>query len=422
MGLFGPSRKKLKTEIEELRSNFLGFIQTAFGGVDIPSLNMGAAMKSSAVWACVRIIARSIANLPFNVFQNMPDGTKLPAFNKNLQTFLNLATNPSMTAFSFKETLLVHLLLRGNAFIWKKRDEQLRVTALYPLYPDRVMLHLLPDGTKEFHIAGMTFDSFDILHIPGISLDGFAGISVISLLDTTILRDIAIGEFSRKFFENGAYPSGVLEVQKGLSDVAYARLKASWDSMHQGSRNAHKVAILEDSVSYKPLQISPKDSQLIETKASSVEDIARIFGVPLHMVHVAAKAPYANNEQQSLEFLTHTIQPWIVSLENAFNVGLFSLLDVSHFSVRADVDSLLRADIKTRMDAYSVGRQIGLYSINDIRALENLNPIPNGDQYNLMIPGAPTPLNAEAPTETEEQVTGDGQGDGSDNADGGSDK
>ncbi len=384
----------------------MGFLQSAFGGIDIPSLNMGAAMKSSAVWACVRIISKSIASLSVQVHQVLDDGVKVPAFSKTLSRLLTTAPNQSMTAYTFIETVMGHLLLRGNAFLWKQRDSQLRLTAIYPLYPDRVALHILPDGSKRYHIAGLTFDDFDILHIPGISLDGFTGISVISLLDGTILKDISVTEYARKFFDNGAFPGGVLETPKSLSDVGYARLKASWDSMHQGARNAHKTAILEDGVAYKPITISAKDSQLIETKASSVEDIARIFGVPLHMVHVAAKAPYTNNEQQSIEFVMHTIGPWIACLEQSFNMGLFSLNDVGNFIVKFDLDSLLRADIKTRMEAYQTGREIGLYSINEIRAKEGLAPIPDGDEHNLMIPGAPIPLNAQAPTESEAEATG----------------
>jgi HK97 family phage portal protein len=412
MGIFGPSKKafkelerKLEREIET-RNSFMGFLQTAFGGADIPSLNMGSALKSSAVWACVRIIASSIASLTINVLQKLPDGTFNPAPQKNLQTLLSFAPNQSMTAYTFVETVVVHLLLRGNAFIWKQRDASGRIVALYPLYPDRVALHIMPDGTKQFYIAGMEFDAFDILHIPGMTIDGFVGISVISLLDGVILRDISISEYARKFFDNGAYPGGVIETPKGLSDVGYTRLKTSWESMHQGARNAHKTAILEEGATYKPITISAKDAQLIETKNASVEDIARLFGVPLHMIHVAAKAAFNSNEQMSLDFLIHTLNPWIVRIEQAFNGGLFSLNDLGRFVVRINVDSILRADIKTRMEAYQTGREIGLYSINEIRAMENLNPIPDGDEHNLMIPGAPIPLNAQAPTETEQEENG----------------
>ena len=416
MGIFGPSKKEfleLKSRLNselETRAEFMGFLQSAFGGIDIPSLNMGAALKSSAVWACVRIISNSVASLSIQVLQRLGNGALKPAPQKQVFSLLTQAPNKSMTGYQFIDTIVVHLLLRGNAFIWMDRDASNRITGLWPLYPDRVALHILPDGSKRYHIAGMTFDDFDILHIPGMSLDGFTGISVISLLDSTILRDISVSEYAKQFFDNGAYPGGVLEVPKGLSDVAYSRLKVSWESMHKGARNAHKTALLEEGAVYKPITISAKDAQLIETKNASVEDIARVFGVPLHMVHVAAKAAFNSNEQMSLDFLIHTLNPWIVRIEQAFNAGLFSLNDTGSFLVRFNVDSLLRADVKTRMEAYQTGREIGLYSINEIRAMEGMNPIKDGDEHNLMIPGAPIPLNAQAPTQTEAQTTGKAAG------------
>ena len=224
--------------------------------------------------------------------------------------------------------------------------------------------------------------STDVLHIPGLGFDGLVGYSPIAMAKNAIGMAIACEEFGAKFFANGAAPSGVLEHPGTLKDPS--RVRESWTQTFGGSSNAHKVAVLEEGMKYTPISISPEQAQFLETRKFQINEIARIFRVPPHMVGDLEKSSFSNIEQQSLEFVKYTLDPWVSRWEQAMVRSLLSADDKKKYFIKFNVDGLLRGDYQSRMNGYAVGRQNGWLSANDIRELENLDRIPaelGGDLY-----------------------------------------
>ncbi|WDU84216.1 phage portal protein [Caloramator sp. Dgby_cultured_2] len=341
------------------------------------------AMQASAVYACVRVIAETIASLPLFVFRITKEG-KEKAYDHPLYYVLHDLANEEMTSFTFRETMMTHILLWGNAYAEIEYDQIGNVKGLWPLRPDNVFPErnsknelqyrvLLPDGT------GAILPKERVLHIPGLGFNGIIGLSPIAMARETIGLSLAAEEFGARFFGNGARPGGVLEHPGTLSKEAMDKLRDSWNQMHQGLSNQHRIAILEEGMTYKQVGIPPEDAQFLETRKFQIEEIARIFRVPLHLIQNLEHATFSNIEHQSIDFVVHTIRPWIVRWEQAINWKLFG--SSTKFFAEFSVDGLLRGDIKSRYEAYAIARQWGFMSVNEIRALENLNSIPNGDIY-----------------------------------------
>jgi len=230
-----------------------------------------------------------------------------------------------------------------------------------------------------------------VLHIPGLGFDGLIGYSPIAMAKNAIGLAIATEEYGAKFFANGAAPSGVLEHPGTIKDPI--RVKESWNSAYQGSANAHKIAVLEEGMKYTPIGIAPEQAQFLETRKFQIDEIARIFRVPPHMLADLEKSSFSNIEQQSLEFVKYTLDPWVVRWEQSMCRVLFSESEKSSYFIKFNVDGLLRGDYASRMSGYATARQNGWMSTNDIRELENLDRISpdlGGDLY--LINGAMTRL------------------------------
>lgn len=294
--------------------------------------------------------------------------------------------NAEMTSFIFRETLMTHLLLWGNAYAQIIRNGKGDVVGLYPLMPDKMKVDRDDNHTIYYEYLSASGEHVklshqDVLHIPGLGFDGLVGYSPIAMAKNAIGMSIAAEEYGAKFFSNGATPSGILE-HPGTVKNAQA-LRDSWTRGFSGS-NSHKVAILEEGMKYTPISISPNEAQFLETRKFQINEIARIFRIPPHMVGDLEKSSFSNIEQQSLEFVKYTLDPWVIRFEQAFNRRLLKDKEKSQFYVKFNVDGLLRGDYQSRMNGYAVGRQNGWMSANDIRALENLDRIPaeeGGDLY-----------------------------------------
>ena len=255
--------------------------------------------------------------------------------------------------------------------------------------------------------ASVKLKPTDVLHIPGLGFDGLVGYSPIAMAKNAIGMAIACEEFGAKFFANGAAPSGVLEHPGTIKDPA--RVRDAWQSQFGGSSNSGKVAVLEEGMKYTPISISPEQAQFLETRKFQINEIARIFRVPPHMVGDLEKSSFSNIEQQSLEFVKYTLDPWIIRWEQSMARVLLSLDEKKEFFIKFNLEGLLRGDYQSRMNGYSIARQNGWMSANDIRELENLDRIPTeqgGDLY--LINGSMLPLGSAGayadinPTETEE--------------------
>lgn len=350
------------------------------------SVNPQSSIQVSAVYACVRVIAEAIASLPLGVYEETSNGTR-KATEHPMYRLLHDEPNPEMTSFVMRETMLTHLLLWGNSYSQIIRSGKNKIIGLYPLLPDHMDVDRDSKGTLTYTYSDRDGNQIrlppeDVLHIPGLSFDGIVGYSPIALERNAIGLGIAAEEYGSRFFQNGARPSGILTHPNTVKDPA--RLRASWNAAYGGSTNGSKVAILEENMHFTPISMPNNEAQFLETRKFQVEEICRIFKVPPHLIGCLERSTFNNIEHQSIDFAVHTIRPWLVRIEQAMNRALFSEQEKGHFYVQFNIDGLMRGDYKSRMEGFAIGRQNGWLSANDIRALENMNPIPadeGGDTY-----------------------------------------
>ena len=362
-----------------------------------------SAMQMTAVYSCVRILAEAVAGLPLNLYRYTEDGGKEKAIDHPLYLLLHDEPNPEMSSFVFRETLMTHLLLWGNAYAQVIRNGKGEVVALYPLMPNKMTVDRDERGQLYYSYQRsndeaptmkgntVTLRPSDVLHIPGLGFDGLVGYSPIAMAKNAIGMAIACEEYGAKFFANGAAPGGVLEHPGTIKDPQ--RVRESWQSTFGGSGNANKIAVLEEGMKYTPIGISPEQAQFLETRKFQINEIARIFRVPPHMVGDLEKSSFSNIEQQSLEFVKYTLDPWVTRWEQSIQRSLLTQEEKAAYFVKFNLEGLLRGDYQSRMQGYAIGRQNGWMSANDIRELENLDRIPaeeGGDLY--LINGNMLPL------------------------------
>lgn len=351
-------------------------------------INERTALELTPVSAAIKIISESIASLPFCVYKRGKEGAKERAYQHPLYSILHDSPNPYFTSFTFWETVVSHMLLWGNAYAEIEWDPSGQVKALWLLRPDLTRPIVDDKGSLYYQtvIRGNTIQLpyYRVLHIYGLGFDGLMGYSPIRLYREAIGLAKATEKYGAVYFGNGAKPGGVLEHPSNLTEPAQERLKAGWNEMHQGLDNAHRIAILEEGLTYKQIGLPPEDSQFLETRKFQIAEVSRIYRVPLHMLGELDRSTNNNIEHQSIEFLTYTLNSWLVRIEQSCGLKLMTQKERTKYYCEHIVDSLLRGDIKTRYEAYQIGRQNGWLSANDIRKKENENPIPKeegGDSY-----------------------------------------
>lgn len=383
-------------------------------------VNERTAMQTTAVYACVRILAEAVASLPLHVYEYQDDGGKKLVHDHPLYYLLHDEPNPEMTSFVFRETLMSHLLIWGNAYAQIIRDGAGRVLGLYPLLPDKMDVQRDDRGNiyyvysrnsdenpmfKEY--GDIRLKAEDVFHIPGLGFDGLIGYSPIAMAKNAVGMTLACEEYGASFFANGANPGGVLEHPGVLKDPS--KVRESWNSVYRGVNNAHKIAVLEEGMKYQQIGIPPEEAQFLETRKFQINEIARLYRIPPHMVGDLDKSSFSNIEQQSLEFVKYTLDPWVIRWEQSLQRSLLLPGEKGKYFIKLNVDGLLRGDYQSRMNGYAVGRQNGWFSANDIREMENMNPIPDEQGGNLyLINGAMTKLEdagAFAKTDTGQQNT-----------------
>lgn len=366
-------------------------------------VNERSAMQMTAVYSCVRILSEAVAGLPLHLYQYTDKSSKEKAVENPLYFLLHDEPNTEMTSFVFRETLMTHLLLWGNAYSQIIRNGKGEVMGLYPLMPDRMTVNrdekgrlyyeymVSSDDAKTLKDGTVRLSPYDVLHIPGLGFDGLVGYSPIAMAKNAIGLAIAAEEYGSKFYANGATPSGILEYPGTVKEPD--KVRESWNAGFGGSSNAHKIAVLEEGMKYTPISISPNEAQFLETRKFQINEIARIFRVPPHMVGDLEKSSFSNIEQQSLEFVKYTLEPWLVRWEQAMQRSLIPQDDKSKYFIKFNVDGLLRGDYQSRMQGYATARQNGWMSANDVRELENLDRIPAEDVGDLyLINGNMMPL------------------------------
>lgn len=412
---FGQARDKPVDKAADAGYSFL-FGRTTSG----KPVNERTAMQTTAVYACVRILAEAVASLPLHVYEYQDDGGKKLVHDHPLYYLLHDEPNPEMTSFVFRETLMSHLLIWGNAYAQIIRDGAGRVLGLYPLLPDKMEVQRDDKGNIYYVYSrnsdeNPTFKEYgniklkaeDVLHIPGLGFDGLIGYSPIAMAKNAVGMTLACEEYGASFFANGANPGGVLEHPGVLKDPS--KVRESWNSVYRGVSNAHKIAVLEEGMKYQQIGIPPEEAQFLETRKFQINEIARLYRIPPHMVGDLDKSSFSNIEQQSLEFVKYTLDPWVIRWEQSLQRSLLLPGEKGKYFIKLNVDGLLRGDYQSRMNGYAVGRQNGWFSANDIREMENMNPIPDEEGGNLyLINGAMTKLadsGAFAKTDTGQQNT-----------------
>lgn len=364
---------------------------TSAAGVDvIPE----TAVTLAVVWDCVNILAQTIGTLPLVIYKLGPNQTKEKAKTHPLWNVLHDAPNDEMTSYTWKMTVMSHLGLWGNHYSQIIRDQLGRPLALWPLHPQRVRVMRDVKGEDKpiyylvspmFGEAGMTtLAAEDMLHIKGLSMTGLVGLSPIGAAREAIGLGLAEQEFGARIFSNDTTVGLVLEHPGQLSDKAYDRLRRSMEEQSRQLKDKHRMQILEEGLKANRIGLPPEDAQFLNSREFNVRDIARYYRMPLYKLSENLSSKNANVEQLAIEFITDTIMPWCVNIEQEIMFKLFSATERQAFFAEFHIDSLLRGDTKTRYEAYAVGRQWGWLSANEVRHQEHMNPIDGGDRY--MVP------------------------------------
>lgn len=345
-------------------------------------------LRNDAVWACVRILSWSESSLPLNVFQRMPNGSNRYAIEHPLYPLLHSAPNSQMTTQQWRQTSMMHLMLYGNAFTRVLRLAG-RITGLIPLRPTSMEIYWAPDLVTyiyrywDQHGQWTDLAPGDLLHFRLNSLDGMIGLSPIAFHRMTLERGFAADQMALSAYVNAPNPAGILTHPGALKEPERANIRDSWQKIYSGPQNAGKVILLEESMKYEQLHMgmSMEDADYVNNKKLTVEEICRIFGVPPHLVQHLEKPTYASVEQQNLEYLTYTLQPIVTSMEQSMNQTFFTEPFETPYYCKHNMGAMLRSDLRSRYAAYQTGRMGGWLSVNEIRELEEMDPIEGGDVY-----------------------------------------
>ena len=346
------------------------------------SITQDKSLEISTIYASVRLISDTISTLPVDQFIR-EDGARRPY--RPREEWVQ-RPNMMMDRTTFWQQVIVSLLLDGNAFIHILRDEQGGILELHVLNPNDV--EVMSGRRYRILHSNMTLDREEILHITELLLPGhLRGVSRIDKAKESLGLSQALTEFSARFFGNGAYAGGVIEYPGELSPEQQQMLRDSWDGAHRGVHRSHRPAVLFGGAKYTPTMVNPSDSQLLDERKFAVQEIARIFRVPLFMLSVSepGAVSYASVEQQMQWFVSTTIQTYAQKLETAFS----QLLTRRDSFIKFNLNSLVRADLQTRTAAYSSALSAGWMSVNDVRGLEDLRPVEDGDQYRVPLQNVP---------------------------------
>jgi HK97 family phage portal protein len=354
------------------------------------SVNEKNALGMPAVWRAVNLIAGTCASLPLHLYRYRDDDTRL-----KVRTALLDQPHPDLTPFEVWEQVFAHLALWGNAYLLKLRNQGGQLSELWPIHPSRVKTGRASDGTKIYQVDNNTDDpqtDDTILHIPGFGYDGIVGLSPITIARQGIGLAMAAEEYGARLFGSGSLASGILQTDRVLDQPTADRLKARWKERVGGLDRAHEVAVLDAGTKFQQLSIPPEDAQFIESRRFQISEVARMYGVPPHMLMDTEKSTSWGTgiEQQNIAFVVYTLRPWLTRVEQRVS----SLYPRPQF-VRFSVEGLLRGDTQQRAAFYKQMWDVGAFSTNDIRRYEDLSPVDGGDvryrPLNMGILGEPDP-------------------------------
>lgn len=392
--LFGGERRGVKTAPprDPVIAEWWGSSSLTATGL---SITPNTAMRSAAVYACVRVLTDTISTLPVHLFEKTPNGGRRQLNDHPLTMLIGGRPHRALTSVQWRQMAMAHVALRGNAYAEIVMANDGRITELVPLPPDRVRAFWAPDGRRAYEYQPeigprRILLQSEMLHLMGLSVDGLKGLNPIELHRETIGLSMAAHEYGARFFGNNAAPKGALKMPGTLNDEAAKILRESWERRHKGLENAHRIAILDAGMEFVPVGMSNEDAQYIQTMGFTAVDITRIFRVPPHKIGILDRATFTNIEHQALEFVTDTVLPIAISFESALNNALLTEEERRIRYFKFNLAGLLRGDFKSRMEGYAIGRNGGWLSANDILRSEDMDPIANGDVYLTPLNMAPS--------------------------------
>jgi len=344
-------------------------------------VDVNRAEMHTTVISCWRVLSESLASMPLHLMQReLKDGKwiKKKAYEHPLYNLLHLSPNEENTSYNFIEALMLNIVSRGNAFAQIVRNNKNEIVAIVPLLTDNMQI-VRSESNKLAYIYShdkygeVWLEKEEVIHIVGLSYDGVHGLSPIAYSANAIGMSIAMEMYGAKFFKNGANPTGVFEKDGVLSDEAFERLKASIEEKYTGLLNSSRPMLLEDGLKFNRITIANNEAQFLESRKFQKAEIASIYRVPLHMINELDRATHSNIEQQSIEFVTYTMTPWVQRFEQAFNKALFG--NSSEYYVKFNMDALIRGDIESRYTAHRTAIESGWKTRNEVREQEGLNPL-----------------------------------------------
>lgn len=397
---FSEKRSTLAQPNEWLVRWFRGGGSDTYTGKDV---NQVTALNYTAVYAAVLILSETIGALPLELRRRTDDGFSEDAREHPLWGLLHDMPNPEMDAMQFRQTMQGHVATWGNAYAEQVRDGGGRVRELWPMRPDWMTVKRGKSNQLEYHYRTKTgqtrvYGRDRIFHLSGWGYDGIIGYSPISMARQAIGFGLATEEFGGRFFGNGATAGGVLQHPASLSEQAHKNLQNSFREQHGGLANAHRPLILEEGMSWQTIGIPARDAQFLESRRFQLEEVARIYRVPLHLMQNLDRATFNNIQELGISFVTYTLLPWQVRWEKAIDSQLLTASERrTGLFAKLRTRALLRGNLEQQSAAYKDGRQWGWFSPNDIRRLEDLSPISDEDGGNVylqplnMVPGGTQP-------------------------------
>lgn len=369
--VFNPIKKDQRHEQRQLN------VVPAYGGAVV--VDSDKALTFTAVWSAIKLLSEAVSSLPMGVFTD-DDGNKYPDTSNPLYNIIKYKPNNYQSRSTFIEKIMMDILTNGNSYVFIERNGAGKVTQLLPLNFDDVTI-TTKDGYLFYETKNGFFDSSDILHFKTLSQDGIVGLSPIDQCKNAIGWGMAVEEFGNTFFKNGAKLSGVLQTDRALSETAIDRLRNSFNNVYSSLSGANQTAILEEGLTFKPVSINPDQAQFLSSRTFSIEEVGRIFRVAPHLLYDLSKSSFNNVEMQSQEFLTFSLLPYLVKIEQEMNLKLFTSNELGKTFIEFNVNGLLRGNVKDRSDYYRTMINIGAMSINEVRRKENMNKIEDGDKH-----------------------------------------
>lgn len=383
MGRIAKPRAALNGDIERLIADTYGGVPSATG----LTVTTESAMRVGAVYACVLVLAQSVAQLPSHMFKEVGK-LKEKAYDHYLYPIIHDQPNEWMTSYEFKHLIMVHLLLRGNSVWLKTVGFNKKIRELIPIHPDRINEIVQDEKYRLFYKIKRpnspiidTLPASAVIHFRGMSSDGFTGMNPIQYAREMIGLSMATEKHGAKLFANGATFSGILTHPKSLKESTAKRILSSFNEAYSSVEKAHKTALIEEGMKWEKVSMTADDAQFLESRKYQRSEIAGFYRVPPHMIGDLDKATLNNIELLDLAFVKHSLTPWLVSIEQTLKKDTLTIEEKRSYYYKFSVEGLLRGDIKSRNDAHAVAVQNKWLNANEVRSLEDMNPRDGGDVY-----------------------------------------